>query len=340
MPSDQMFWESRWMPSYPTRRTSTGSSLSDLQGPISSPSAPGRCCSLPVVLRVPGHGHGHRSVDSSENIDPVVGGASWSGACGVFSGGSPHVRPSSRRHVSFADGVTMLGDAELPVCSPKAESPPLILPVVVEDSSVTPVEELIELVPSAMGSSLPPPPGFSPFVWPVNDWGLDVDELCSRIGVDCSPSLSQGVGVLVSQIVDGSSDVAPAVGHAGLPLRSVDNSCVQDMLWAPAAPQDTRANDDREIPVPRWLGRVRSSRSARRSPSVPWGPGAHSDIQLIAPQTTQCQWGTMAYPCTTRGSSNGSGSPSRPDLSKLVVPSGSTNSRPLWWQFIYNTTLV
>ena len=131
--------------------------------------------------------------------------------------------------------------------------------------------------------------------------GMDVDELCSRIGVDCSPSLSPisrvctdvsnsavslGVGVLVSPIIDGSSDVAPAVGHAGLTLPSVDNSFVQDMLRAPAAPQDTRS---KMIGRSRclgggWLARVRSSRSTRQSPSVPWGPGAHSDIQLSAPK--------------------------------------------------------
>ena len=58
--------------------------------------------------------------------------------------------------------------------------------------------------------------------------------------------------MLVSPLIDGSSDVAPAVGHARLPLPSVDNIFVQDMLWAPAAPQDTRPNDDREIPVHRW----------------------------------------------------------------------------------------
>ena len=103
------------------------------------------------------------------------------------------MRPPSHRHISFADRVTMLGDAELPVCSPEAElpplilpvvveeisdapepkSPPLILPVVVEESSVAPVEELIELVPSALGSSLPPPPGFSPFAWLVDDGGMN-----------------------------------------------------------------------------------------------------------------------------------------------------------------------
>ena len=89
-----------------------------------------------------------------------------------FPGGAPHVRPPSRCHVSFADDVTMLGDAELQVCSPDAElpplilavgveeisaapepgSPPLIMLVVVREDGVAPVEELIALVPSALGS--------------------------------------------------------------------------------------------------------------------------------------------------------------------------------------------
>ena len=35
-------------------------------------------------------------------------------------------------------------------------------------------------------------------------------------------------------------------------VDSATGSCVQDMLWASAAHQDTRPNDDREIPKPRW----------------------------------------------------------------------------------------
>ena len=95
-----------------------------------------------------------------------------------------------RRRVSFADEVTMLGDAESSVCSPEPESPPLILPVVEEEISEAPVGESIELVPSAPATSLPPPPGFSSFSWPVDDGGMDVDDLCFPFGVDCSPSLS------------------------------------------------------------------------------------------------------------------------------------------------------
>ena len=165
-----------------------------------------------------------------------------------------------------------LADEVLPVVveeisdAPEPESPPLILTVVVEEFSDAPVEELIELVPSASATSLPLPPGFSPFSWSVGDGGMDVDELCSRFGVDCSPSLSPfsrvcsdvsdstdspGVGVLVSPLIDSSSDVSPAVDHARLPLPSVDNIFVQDMLWVPACCGDPKPDDDREIPVPR-----------------------------------------------------------------------------------------
>ena len=151
--------------------------------------------------------------------------------------------------------------------------------------------------------------------------------------------------MLVSPIIDGSSDVAPAAGHAGLPLPSVDNSFVQNMLWAPAAPQDTRANDVREIPMPRWRLAQEGPFLVERSPesirSLGAGCAFRHTTYLIAPRTTQRQWGTimMAYPCTNRGSSNGSGSPSRQDLSNVMVPSGSTNShgtRPLRRPFIYN----
>ena len=229
----------------------------------------------------------------------------------------------------------MLGDAEIQVCSPEAElpplilpvvveeindapepeSPPLILPVVVENSSVAPVEVLIELVPSALGSSLPPPPGFSPFSWPVNDGGIDVDEFCARIVVDCSPSLSPisrvctdvsdlavspGVGGLVSPIIDGLSDVAPAVGHVELTLPPVDNSFVKDMLRAPAAPQDKRPNDDQEIPVPRWRLAREGPFLAERSPESIHSMGAGCAFRYTpyraSDYATHRQWGLWPTP--------------------------------------------
>ena len=144
-----------------------------------------------------------------------------------------------------------------------------------------PPDEGVVLVASARSSSLPPPPGFSPFAFPLDDGGLDADELCARLGMNCSPSLSPigrvssdvpdlavspEVGVLVSPIVDGSSDVALAVGYTGSPLLSVASTCGQTMLWVPAAPQDTMQNVDREIPVPRWRLAREGPFLAERSP--------------------------------------------------------------------------
>ena len=83
--------------------------------------------------------------------------------------------------------------------------------------------------------------------------------LCFPFGVDCSPLLSPidlvcspEVGVLVSPVVDSSPDVPRVVGHTVLPLPSVKNLFVQDMLWALAAPKAPVPNDCRGTPVPRW----------------------------------------------------------------------------------------
>ena len=245
-------------------------------------------------------GHGHRPAHSSEDLDPVVGGSSRSGACG---GGAPR-----RRQVSFADKVTLLGEEELPECSPVLpplilpvvmeevvdaagpEAPSLILPVVEKINSGAPVTVRVELGPSATGSGLPPPPGFSPFVWPVDDGGMDVDDLCARISGDCSLTLSPigrvssdmsdaagspEVGVLVSPLADRSSEVAPAVGYAHLPLPSVDSSLVPDLVWVPELLQSTGTYVDREIPVPQWRldreGRFLEERSPESIRSL--GPG-------------------------------------------------------------------
>ena len=84
------------------------------------------------------------------------------------------------------------------------------------------VQQQVNLVPFAMGSGLPPPPGFSPFVWPVDDGGMDVDDLCVQISGDCSLTLSPigrvssdvsdtagspDEGVLISPSADSSSEV-------------------------------------------------------------------------------------------------------------------------------------
>ena len=96
---------------------------------------------------------------------------------------------------------------------------------------------------------------------------MDVDDLCAQISGDCSLTLSQigrgssdvsdaadspEVGVLISPLDDSSSGVTQAVFYAHLPLPSVDNSLVPDLVWVPALPQSTGPYVDRECPVPRW----------------------------------------------------------------------------------------
>ena len=103
------------------------------------------------------------------------------------------------------------------------EVPSLILPVVEELNNGTPEAEQVVMEPTATGSVFPPPPGFPPFVWPVDDGGMDVDDLCPQISGDSSLTLS-----LISR---GSSDLsdatdAPEMGVLFPPLRpGCNGSC-------------------------------------------------------------------------------------------------------------------
>ena len=97
--------------------------------------------------------------------------------------------------------------------------------------------------------------------------GVDADELCARFGGVSSSTLSPisressdnlpapdvpVVGAVCPPLQDNSSEVIPAVGYARLPLPSVDNSLMPDLVWVPALPQPTGRVVDHEVPVPRW----------------------------------------------------------------------------------------
>ena len=199
-----------------------------------------------------------------------------------FLGETGPVTQPRRRRVSFADGVTMLGEEDSPECSQlvpplilpvvgeeavlvsEAGVPSLILPVVEELNNDAPSAELVEMEPSTLESGLPPPPGFPPFVWPEDDGGMGIDDLCTRFSGDSSLTLSPisrgssdlsdamdapEVGALLSPLEDSSSKVMPAVGYARLPLPSVDNGLMPDLVWVPALPQPTGRFVDRECPV-------------------------------------------------------------------------------------------
>ena len=218
------------------------------------------------------------------------------------------VSQSRRRCVSFAEEVTTLSADKAPELSPV--SLPLILPVVVEKAAVIsatgttplilpvveeidndlPAAELVEMQTTTPESGVPPPPGFPPFLFPENDGGMDADDICARFSGLASLTLSQisressdishtkgmlEVGVSRQPSLDSSSEVIPAVGYAHLPLPSVDNGVMPELVWMPALPQPTGRAAHREVAVPRWRlvreGPFLEERSAESIRSL--GPG-------------------------------------------------------------------
>ena len=71
------------------------------------------------------------------------------------------------------------------------------------------------------------------------------------------------------------SEVIPAVGYACLPLPSVNNGVMPELVRMPALPQPTGRAVDREVMVPRWRlareGPFLEERSAESIRSL--GPG-------------------------------------------------------------------
>ena len=65
------------------------------------------------------------------------------------------------------------------------------------------------------------------------------------------------------------------MGYTCLPLPSVDNSLMPDLVWVPALPQPTGRVVNREVPVPRWrLAREGPFLEERSSESIrSLGPG-------------------------------------------------------------------
>ena len=144
---------------------------------------------------------------------------------------------------------------------------PLILPVVEEIDNDTPAAVMVSEKTPMPEYGVPPPPGFLPFLFPENDGGMDADELCARFSGVSSLTLSPinressdipnatdvpVVGALCPSSQDSWSDVIPAVGYAHLPLPSVDNSVMPELVSVPALPQPTGRGVDRKVLVPRW----------------------------------------------------------------------------------------
>ena len=130
-----------------------------------------------------------------------------------YPGGAPHTKRPSPRHVSCAEEVTMLGDVSPSVCSPEQGTPTQLVPAVTEEDLIAPVGEPIGSSSTAP-ASFPPPPGFSPFSWPVDDGNMDIELTCFPFDADCSPDVLVGqlsVESSLSPITPVCSDVSDSV---------------------------------------------------------------------------------------------------------------------------------
>ena len=77
---------------------------------------------------------------------------------------------------------------------------------------------------------------------------------------------SPDVGLLVSPLVDISTDSVSAVIRPLSQLPTVDNLFAQDRLWAPIAVPSPDVGDRRETPAPRWRLAREGPFLAKRSP--------------------------------------------------------------------------
>ena len=96
---------------------------------------------------------------------------------------------------------------------------------------------------------------------------MDADDICARFGGLTSLTFAQ-IGLESSDIsdetdvpeagvsrppsLDSSSEVIPMVGYTHMPLPSVDNSVMPELVWMPPVPQPTVRAVDREVAIPRW----------------------------------------------------------------------------------------
>ena len=134
-------------------------------------------------------GHGYRPTDSPPTLYTVVGCAAEKVPESCFPDAETAVAQPPPRRVSFAeDANTLCTEDDSPVLS--QNSPPLTRPVVEVTDEDAPTLEGDGLQTCSPESEMPTPPGFPPFVFPDDDGGIDVDEICARLG-ECATETSQ-----------------------------------------------------------------------------------------------------------------------------------------------------
>ena len=96
---------------------------------------------------------------------PVSGAPPGQVPADCYPGGVPSQDLPSSRCVSFAEDVTVLGDASPPACSPEHGTPKLLDFAVAEDDVITPMRDTIACSDTSP-TIIPPPLGFSKLSWP------------------------------------------------------------------------------------------------------------------------------------------------------------------------------
>ena len=225
-----------------------------------------------------------------------------------FPGGAPRQNRPGTLRVTFADDVSELVVESPTVCSPVLEEPaPLVSPIVVEDVVYT--EGEMHGLSDVVTDAIRPPPGFPPFSWPtaeecvvierfgssLNGGSLpdvlvsspDVEPLSSPIAQepDSASVDSPDDVVLLSPLVDVSTDSVPEVIRPVAPSPPMEQPFAPDRLWAPVAVPSPAIQNRREIPVPRWRLAREGPFLGERSPESIRSLVAHSEKRCTVIRT-------------------------------------------------------
>ena len=108
----------------------------------------------------------------------------------MLSRGRSSEEPAEFASCVVCRGRYSVGDVSPSVCSPERGTPTQLVSVIAEDDVITPVGETIGSS-DAVPDILPPPPGFSQFSWPFDDWSVSNEQSRFAVNVD-SPDVIAG----------------------------------------------------------------------------------------------------------------------------------------------------
>ena len=148
-----------------------------------------------------------------------------------YPGGIPSQDLPSSRRVSFAEDVTVLGDATPPACAPEGGTPTLLDSAVAEDHVITTMGETIACSDTSP-TIIPPPPGFSKYSWPYEDWSVNNGQSLFTFTKDppgCVPDVSEGRPVVVPSLP--LSPISPDSADDSVTVTATMGSCRDESIF-------------------------------------------------------------------------------------------------------------